>query len=86
VKNHDQQELAKTLVRFRQAARAHPDGVVSLDADNRIDWCNDVAEHHFDLNLDADRGHPHPHACGIGRVRQDGVQAHATGARRPVPA
>ena len=58
VKNHDHQELAKTLVRFRQAARAHPDGVVSLDADNRIDWCNDVAEHHFDLNVDSDRGQP----------------------------
>ena len=58
VNNRDHQALAKTLVRFRQAARAHPDGVVSLDAENRIDWCNDVAEHHFDLNLDADRGHP----------------------------
>ena len=58
VKNRDHQELAKTLVRFRQAARAHPDGVVSLDADNRIDWCNDVAEHHFDLNVDSDRGQP----------------------------
>ena len=36
-----QQELAKTLVRFRKAARAHPDGVVILDADEAAD---DVVE------------------------------------------
>jgi two-component system phosphate regulon sensor histidine kinase PhoR len=38
VNNRDHQELAKTLVGFRQAAGAHPHGVVRLDADNRIDW------------------------------------------------
>ena len=51
-------QLAKTLVRFRQAGRAHPDGVVILDADNRIEWCNDTAETHFDLNLESDAGQP----------------------------
>ena len=54
----EHQQLAKTLVRYRQAGRAHPDGVVILDAENRIDWCNDVAEHHFDLNLESDQGQP----------------------------
>ena len=58
VKGRQQQQLAKTLVRFRQAARAHPDGVVILDADNRIDWCNDTAESHFDLNVETDAGQP----------------------------
>lgn len=58
VQTRQQQELAKTLVRFRQAARAHPDGVVILDADNRIEWCNDTAEVHFQLNVEADVGHP----------------------------
>lgn len=58
VKNREHQQLAKTLVRFRQAGRAHPDGVVILDAENRIDWCNDVAEHHFDLSLESDQGQP----------------------------
>ena len=58
VKTHEHQQLAKTLVRFRQAGRVHPDGVVILDAQNRIDWCNDMAEHHFDLTLDADHGQP----------------------------
>ena len=52
------QQIAKTLVRFRQAARAHPDGVVILDADNRIEWCNDTAESHFDLNVETDAGQP----------------------------
>ncbi len=58
VKTRQQQQLAKTLVRFRQAARAHPDGVVILDADNRIEWCNDTAESHFDLHVDTDSGQP----------------------------
>jgi two-component system phosphate regulon sensor histidine kinase PhoR len=58
VKTKQHQQLARTLVRFRQAARAHPDGVVILDADNRIDWCNDTAESHFDLNVETDAGQP----------------------------
>ena len=58
VKTREHQQLAKTLVRFRQAGRVHPDGVVILDSENRIDWCNDTAEHHFDLNLESDQGQP----------------------------
>ena len=58
VKTREHQQLAKTLVRYRQAGRAHPDGVVILDAENRIDWCNDVSEHHFDLSLASDQGQP----------------------------
>ena len=52
------QQLARTLARFRQAGRAHPDGVVILDADNRIEWCNDTAESHLDLNIETDAGQP----------------------------
>ena len=52
------QQIAKTLARFRQAGRAHPDGVVILDADNRIEWCNDTAESHLDLNVGTDAGQP----------------------------
>ena len=58
VKTRQQQQLAKTLVRFRQAGRALPDGVVILDADNRIEWCNDTADAHFDLNGETDIGQP----------------------------
>ena len=52
------QQIARTLARFRQAGRAHPDGVVILDADNRIEWCNDTAEAYFDLNVGTDAGQP----------------------------
>ena len=52
------QRLAKTLARFRQAGRALPDGAVILDADNRIEWCNDTAEAHFDLNSETDHSQP----------------------------
>jgi two-component system, OmpR family, phosphate regulon sensor histidine kinase PhoR len=58
VQMRQHQQLARTLVRFRQAARAHPDGVVILDADNRIEWCNDTAESHFDLDVETDAGQP----------------------------
>lgn len=58
VKTREHQRLATTLVRFRQAGRAHPDGVVILDAENRIEWCNDMAENQFDLSLKSDRGQP----------------------------
>ncbi len=58
VQTRQHQQLARTLVRFRQAGRAHPDGVVILDADNRIEWCNDTAESHFDLNARTDAGRP----------------------------
>ncbi len=32
--------------------------MVILDADNRIEWCNDTAESHFDLNVETDAGQP----------------------------
>jgi two-component system phosphate regulon sensor histidine kinase PhoR len=58
IQTRQHQQIAKTLARFRQAGRAHPDGVVILDADNRIEWCNDTAEVHFDLNVETDAGQP----------------------------
>jgi two-component system, OmpR family, phosphate regulon sensor histidine kinase PhoR len=58
VKTRDYQQLAKTLVRFRQAGRVHPDGVVILDAENRIEWCNDTAGNHFNVSLETDGGQP----------------------------
>jgi two-component system phosphate regulon sensor histidine kinase PhoR len=50
--------LADALVRFRRAAQALPDGVVILDADNRIEWCNATAESHLQLDGRADAGQP----------------------------
>jgi two-component system phosphate regulon sensor histidine kinase PhoR len=50
--------LADALVRFRRAAQALPDGVVILDADNRIEWCNNTAGMHLELDSRTDLGQP----------------------------
>ena len=44
-------ELEESLVRWRDAARALPDGVVILDAD-RIAWSNDIAQVHLNIGPD----------------------------------
>ena len=36
-------QLEDALTRFRRAAQALPDGVVMLDAESRIEWCNNAA-------------------------------------------
>src|SRR5262249_24879680 len=41
---------------FRQAGAAMPDGMVILDAQDRIEWCNPVAENHFGLDRQRDAG------------------------------
>ena len=51
-----EQLLAESLLRFRRAAQALPDGVVILDADNRIEWCNDTAAAQLGLDPRADAG------------------------------
>jgi len=50
-----QRVLSATLVRFRQAGEAMPDGVTVLDAENRIEWMNPSAEGHFGLTVRRDR-------------------------------
>lgn len=51
-----QQTLSTALERFQQAGEAMPDGVVMLNSGGQIEWCNPVAEVHFGLNLERDRG------------------------------
>jgi len=51
-----EQLLAESLIRFRRAAQALPDGVVILDADNRIEWCNDTAAAQLGLDARRDAG------------------------------
>ena len=41
---------------FSQAAEASPDGLVFLDAEDRIVWCNRVAERHLGLRGERDVG------------------------------
>ena len=50
--------LAEALARFRRAAQALPDGVVILDGENRIEWCNRTAEAHLGIDGRADLGQP----------------------------
>ncbi len=51
----NQQALQDSLARFQQAAAALPDGVVMLDTENNIVWCNPTAETHWRISLDNDR-------------------------------
>ena len=53
-----QRDLRHVIQRFRKAAEALPDGVVLLDAYNRIDWANVRAEAQLGLNLATDRRQP----------------------------
>jgi two-component system, OmpR family, phosphate regulon sensor histidine kinase PhoR len=48
--------LSTALSRFEQAGAALPEGVVVLDEDDRIEWCNPRAEEHFGLDSRRDRG------------------------------
>ena len=43
---------------FSQAAEVSPDGLVILDAEERIAWCNRMAEQHLGLNAARDVGLP----------------------------
>ncbi len=56
VKRHQQTklELAAELQHIELATSAMPDGVAILNAVNRIEWCNPLAEHHFGLNAQRD--------------------------------
>ena len=57
-------ELASALTRWREAARALPDGVVILD-DERIAWCNDTAQLHLEIDPSRDVGTPITHLVRI---------------------
>jgi two-component system phosphate regulon sensor histidine kinase PhoR len=57
-------ELNEMLSRWREAARALPDGVVILDGD-RIAWCNDTARLHLEIDPLRDAGTPLTHLVRI---------------------
>ena len=48
--------LTATLHEFRRAGMAMPDGLVVVDRDNRIEWCNARAGQHFGLDARRDAG------------------------------
>jgi two-component system phosphate regulon sensor histidine kinase PhoR len=49
-------QLEDSLTRFRRAAQALPDGVVMLDAESRIEWCNDAGAAQLGLDPRGDVG------------------------------
>ena len=57
-RNERQRDLATTIDRFRNAVEALPDGMVILDAANRIQWANARALAHLGIDLGKDTGRP----------------------------
>ena len=53
-----ERQLADELARFRNAGLALPDGVVLLDAQDRIEWCNPIASQYLGLDEQRDLGQP----------------------------
>jgi len=49
-------QLARLMVRSRRVAQALPYGVTVLDAQMRVDWCNEAAHEHLGLDPERDRG------------------------------
>lgn len=56
--SRSQTQLTSALDRFRHAASALPDGVVLLDGNNLIEWCNKPAEIKLGLSMKQDAGQP----------------------------
>jgi two-component system phosphate regulon sensor histidine kinase PhoR len=57
LRTREQQTLAEhqRLAQFLSAIEASPNGVLMLDAQDQIDWCNSVAAEHFGLDPVRDR-------------------------------
>jgi two-component system phosphate regulon sensor histidine kinase PhoR len=53
-----QRELATMIERFRSAVEALPDGMVVVDAANRIEWANARAQMQLGFDLTKDTGRP----------------------------
>ncbi|VVE39958.1 phosphate regulon sensor histidine kinase PhoR [Pandoraea terrae] len=47
-------QVEQQHARFIQAIQASPNGVIMLDEQNQIEWCNAIAEHHFGIDAKRD--------------------------------
>jgi two-component system phosphate regulon sensor histidine kinase PhoR len=56
-----ERQLTATLRDFRKAGMALPDGLVILDSQNQVEWCNPNAERHLGLDASRDVGKPVTH-------------------------
>ncbi|MCX8003607.1 MAG: phosphate regulon sensor histidine kinase PhoR [Burkholderiaceae bacterium] len=52
----NERRLADNEARFRRTISALPEGIVLVDAQLQIEWCNPVAERHLGIRLSADAG------------------------------
>ncbi len=53
---HTRERLTDALMRFRQAGSALPDGVITFDENNTVDWLNATARDHFSIsNIDLEQ-------------------------------
>jgi len=57
-RNERQRDLSATIDRFRSAVEALPDGMVILDAANRIQWANQQAQAQLGIDFTKDTGRP----------------------------
>jgi two-component system phosphate regulon sensor histidine kinase PhoR len=55
-RSSSQHNLSAALERFQRAGEAMPDGVVILNEEGQIEWCNPVAETQLGISLARDRG------------------------------
>ena len=55
-RTRQEQQLSGDLARFRNAGLALPDGVVLLDAQGHIEWCNPIASQYLGLDEQRDLG------------------------------
>jgi two-component system, OmpR family, phosphate regulon sensor histidine kinase PhoR len=55
-RSHIESRLSAALERFQQAGAALPEGVIILDENDAITWCNPRAEQYFGLSNQRDRG------------------------------
>ncbi|WMJ09756.1 phosphate regulon sensor histidine kinase PhoR [Nitrosomonas sp. sh817] len=58
VRRHSQSRelLSLALKRMQNVTSAMPDGIVILDENDRIEWCNPIAEQHLGIDLSLDAG------------------------------
>jgi len=56
IRRGEQQALAQTLARFRQAVQALPDGIIAFDGHRHIEWLNERGERYFAISAHQDRG------------------------------
>lgn len=54
-REHEAEAERERLAQFLSAIEASPNGVLMLDANGQIEWCNSVAADHFGLDPERDR-------------------------------